>query len=48
MSEQLPARFETEEDLDEFMSRPSADVVEDLQDVPGDIIILGVAGKMGP
>lgn len=48
MSERLPARFESEEDLDEFMSRPSADLVEDLQDAPGDIIILGVAGKMGP
>ena len=48
MSERLPVGFETEEDLDEFLSRPSEAVVADLQDVPGDIIILGVAGKMGP
>ncbi len=48
MSEQLPVGFESEEDLDEFLSRPSDAVVADLRDVPGDIIILGVAGKMGP
>jgi len=30
------------------MSEPSAALVADLERVPGDIIVLGVAGKMGP
>jgi dTDP-4-dehydrorhamnose reductase len=44
----LPGRFDTEEELDEFMSRPSADLVADLAAIDGDLIIVGVAGKMGP
>ncbi len=48
MAKALPTGFDSEADLDEFMSRPSDEVVADLAEVPGDIIILGVAGKMGP
>lgn len=43
----LPERFETVEDLDEFMSRPTPDTVRELAELEGDVIILGVAGKMG-
>jgi nucleoside-diphosphate-sugar epimerase len=38
----------TEEELDERLSRPSPGVVETLRRIPGDVLILGAAGKMGP
>lgn len=44
----LPDRFDSVEALEEFMSRPSAALVETLAEIPGDLMILGVAGKMGP
>jgi nucleoside-diphosphate-sugar epimerase len=44
----LPSTLPSEEVLDEVMSRPSESLVADLRAVPGDIIILGVGGKMGP
>lgn len=44
----MPTRFADEEDLEEFMTRPSEALVHDLESVPGDILILGVSGKMGP
>jgi nucleoside-diphosphate-sugar epimerase len=34
--------------LDELLCRPSQPLIDDLQKVDGDIMILGVAGKMGP
>jgi nucleoside-diphosphate-sugar epimerase len=34
--------------LDELLCRPSQPLIEDLNKVDGDIMILGVAGKMGP
>jgi nucleoside-diphosphate-sugar epimerase len=34
--------------LDDFLCRPSQALIDDLQKVDGDIMILGVAGKMGP
>jgi nucleoside-diphosphate-sugar epimerase len=34
--------------LDELLCRPSQALIDDLRKVDGDIIILGVAGKMGP
>lgn len=43
-----PARFDSVDMLDEFMSRPSAALIADLEAVDGDIMIVGVAGKMGP
>jgi len=43
----LPAAFTSEEDLEDFMTLPSSDLVADLNKVDGDILILGVAGKMG-
>ena len=44
----LPDRFASVETLDEFMTRPSRALVDDLARVDGDLMILGVAGKMGP
>jgi len=34
--------------LEEFMTRPSAELAADLGRVAGDILVLGVGGKMGP
>lgn len=36
------------EELEELMSRPSARLLEDMKKIKGDLMILGVAGKMGP
>jgi|SRR5690554_2161300 len=36
------------EQLEDFLSTPSEELVEDIKQVKGDIIILGVGGKMGP
>ncbi|HZQ00930.1 MAG TPA: NAD(P)-dependent oxidoreductase [Reyranella sp.] len=48
MTEKLPDRFETVEALEEFMTRPSQALVAELAKTPGDIMVLGVGGKMGP
>ena len=44
----LPERFESVDALEDFMSVPSAALTADLERAPGDILILGVGGKMGP
>jgi len=44
----LPDRFASVEALDEFLTRPSRALIDDLAAVDGDLLILGVAGKMGP
>lgn len=44
----LPSHFETVQALEDFLSLPSQALVDDLAQVEGDIMILGVAGKMGP
>jgi len=44
----LPPRFESVEALEAFLARPDAALVADLAKVAGDLMILGVAGKMGP
>ncbi len=44
----LPARFDDVTQLEEVMSRPSDALVQDLGRAPGDIMVLGVGGKMGP
>ncbi len=38
----------TVEDLEELLSRPMEGVLEALRQAPGDIAVLGAAGKMGP
>jgi nucleoside-diphosphate-sugar epimerase len=45
---QLPDRFEDVGQLEEVMSRPSGALVDALRRVTGDIMVLGVGGKMGP
>ncbi|WP_186668389.1 NAD(P)-dependent oxidoreductase [Sporosarcina sp. BP05] len=35
-------------ELEDFMTEPSLELIEDLKLVDGDILILGVGGKMGP
>lgn len=46
--ETLPERIEDVDHLEEVMTRPSAALVADLARLDGDIIVLGVGGKMGP
>src|SRR5690606_23724838 len=44
----LPARFDDVDQLEAFLSQPTEPLVDDLAAVDGDILILGVGGKMGP
>src|SRR4030095_13111179 len=44
----LPEQFRDAEHLEEVMATPTPEVVEDLARVDGDMIILGVGGKIGP
>ena len=44
----FPGKFESVAALEDFMTEPTPALVEDLARAPGDILILGVAGKMGP
>lgn len=44
----LPERFESVEELDDFLGLPTRALVDDLAALDGDLMILGVAGKMGP
>jgi nucleoside-diphosphate-sugar epimerase len=44
----LPERFATVEALEDFMTTPSPQLVADLKTITGDILVLGVGGKMGP
>ena len=46
--EGLPVRFDSVDQLDDFLTTPSQALIDDLSAVEGDILILGVAGKMGP
>lgn len=43
----FPEVLRTEEDLDALMARPSAELVTWMQRLEGDLVILGIAGKMG-
>jgi nucleoside-diphosphate-sugar epimerase len=44
----FPQRFESEQALEDYLATPSRDLVADLARIDGDILILGVGGKMGP
>ena len=44
----LPERINSEEILDDVLSRPSDALIESLRRLDGDIAVLGVGGKMGP
>lgn len=47
-SARLPDRIETVEHLDDLLSAPTPGVVETMGRLDGDLLILGVGGKMGP
>jgi nucleoside-diphosphate-sugar epimerase len=42
------AAIATEADLDDRLSEPTPEVIDTLARLPGDVVVLGVAGKMGP
>src|SRR6516162_8546010 len=44
----LPDRIETVEQLEDLLSEPTPGVVETMARLEGDLILLGVGGKMGP
>jgi nucleoside-diphosphate-sugar epimerase len=44
----LPDRFENVTDLEDFMTVPPPELVADMKTLQGDILVLGVGGKMGP
>ena len=44
----LPERFASVQELEDFMTAPSPELVRDLETLHGDIMVLGVGGKMGP
>jgi len=44
----LPETIQDIDALDDLLCRPSQALIDDLRKVEGDIMILGVAGKMGP
>jgi nucleoside-diphosphate-sugar epimerase len=44
----MPARIEDVAHLEEMLSEPTAQAFETLTRLDGDLLILGVAGKMGP
>jgi len=46
--EALPHGFANEEALEDFMTLPTESLVADLGHLSGDIVVLGVGGKMGP
>jgi nucleoside-diphosphate-sugar epimerase len=44
----LPDRFRDVDHLEEVMTSPSAALVADMAKIPGDLVVLGVGGKIGP
>jgi len=44
----LPRRFESVEHLEAVMTEPTPGLVADLARIDGDIMVMGVGGKMGP
>ncbi|HEX6143208.1 MAG TPA: epimerase, partial [Geminicoccaceae bacterium] len=44
----LPERILDEAALEDLMTTPTAALARDLETVEGDLLILGVGGKMGP
>ena len=47
-AKRLPERFESVAALEDFMTEPTPALIDDLARVPGGILVLGAAGKMGP
>ncbi len=44
----FPASIADQAQLEDLLSTPSPDAIETMRDLEGDLIVLGVAGKMGP
>ena len=44
----LPPRFARVDELEAFLTRPARALAADLAAIDGDILVLGVGGKMGP
>ncbi|MGE5793243.1 MAG: NAD-dependent epimerase/dehydratase family protein [Bacteroidota bacterium] len=44
----LPERFVDVDALEDFMTAPAPELAADLARAPGDLMVLGVGGKMGP
>ena len=44
----FPSHFATEEQLDDYLATPSRELIADMATLTGDLMILGVSGKMGP
>ena len=40
-------RFRTEQELDELLSQPYPETIEMFRRIQGDVMLLGVGGKMG-
>jgi nucleoside-diphosphate-sugar epimerase len=48
MTQDLPARIEDVDQLEDLLTTPGAALIDDLARLEGDILVLGVGGKMGP
>lgn len=48
MNTTLPEAIETEAQLEELLTTPSAALIDFIKTVPGPLLILGAGGKMGP
>jgi nucleoside-diphosphate-sugar epimerase len=48
MTDNLPSHFTSIDALDEYLSRPTPEVIDAMRALDGDLLILGVGGKMGP
>jgi hypothetical protein len=44
----IPVKIESAAQLDDLLSAPTPGVIDALSQLDGDVIVLGVAGKMGP
>src|SRR5919106_2235070 len=48
MTDALPERIEDTDHLEDVLTTPGAALTDDLARLDGDILMLGVGGKMGP
>ena len=48
MTSRLPLFIRSVDELETLLSEPSANTVSALQSLPGDVLVLGAGGKMGP
>lgn len=48
LSDCLPGRIETVDQLEDVLTTPAPALIDDLARLEGDILVLGVGGKMGP